>query len=335
MRYIIITLAAILLFALTGCSAQPDIQEIAESDLSEQAADTSDSMQMPENTQPPEPAACAFEVNRYAVSASAAEYLGDTADYKTLIDAVCSGQKSVQASDAESAERAAAVFRESPYSAFATVELEDGMFQITYNGKGDVETFEKAAKGIVESAVYAEANQVETALSLYRAVASGFTLEGGEEGTLYSAVVERRGGTEQFATALNYLFIQNGIPSDVVSGTVGNAQRLWVTAELNGVRCHFDAAAESGATNGEGLRYFGTSDEARAEAGSIPPYTVGQGVYAQTVENLCADTRFDELFSDVMRFEIDVYGHFAYLAYDGSTEYQGSISTNTFSAPLG
>ncbi len=79
----------------------------------------------------------------------------------------------------------------------------------------------------------------EKALSLYRTVASEFAQEGGENGSLYKTVTEQKGSAEDLANALTYLFVQNGISADRVSGMVGESKRSWTAAELSGNRYHF------------------------------------------------------------------------------------------------
>ena len=181
-----------------------------------------------------------------------------------------------------------------------------------------------------------DANELEKALSLYRTVASEFAQEGGENGSLYKTVTEQKGSAEDLANALTYLFAQNGISADRVSGMVGESERSWTAAELSGNRYHFDAAAEKHATDGHGLQYFGMSDEARSKAGSPAPYTVGEGGYAVQQDTLSTDTKFDAVFADVKDFTVDVYGHFVYLSTESSEDgYQNSIGTESFTAAVG
>lgn len=327
-----VLLVTAMLLSLTACNMQPTESETAGTLGSEPGVSESD---LTTDSELLEPHAYTFQINRYAVSANAAEYLGNVEDYKALIDAVCAGEDSVQIAEQDDAYRAAVVFGESPYSAFADVQDTDGTLQITYNQSGDADTFDSAVKELVESVLYAESNKSEMALALYRAVASEFSLEKNGNGSLYRIMTEKKGGTAEFAAALNYLFNQCGIPSRMASGTVGESEWFWVVAEFNGVQLHFDPAAENRATEGKGLLYFGMSDEARAKAGSMPPYTTGRSDYAKTVEKLCADTQFDAVFEDVSDYEIDVLNHFVYLAYDSSEEFQNSINTESFIAAVG
>ena len=107
---------------------------------------------------------------------------------------------------------------------------------ITPAGTGSADAFDSAAKELVESAVYTESNELETAAALYRAVSSGCTYAESEENSLYRMIVEKEGGCAEFAAALSYLFNQNGIPAQVASGTAGDSEHFWVIAELGGSR---------------------------------------------------------------------------------------------------
>lgn len=313
-RTIMICLVVLLVLGLSAC-AQTDSKAAAEQSAVPSTADSTEQNVLPESTEPPAPEMIDFEVNRYAVTAGAAAYLGGAEEqYKALVDAVCSKKETEPYTDEDAAKRAAEVFAETPYSALAEV----------------------AVKALVESCVYKDANEAEKALILYRTIASEFAQEGGENGSLYKTITEQKGSAEDLANALTYLFVQNGISADRVSGMVGESERSWTAAELSGNRYHFDAAAEKHATDGHGLQYFGMSDEARSKAGSPAPYTIGEGGYAVQQDTLSTDTKFDAVFADVKDFTVDVYGHFVYLSTESSEDgYQNSIGTESFTAAVG
>ena len=194
---------------------------------------------------------------------------------------------------------------------------------------GSAEAFDSAAKALVESAVYTESNELETAAALYRAVSSGCTYAESEENSLYRMIVEKEGGCAEFAAALSYLFNQNGIPAQVASGTAGDSEHFWVIAELGGKSYHFDPTFENSATGGLGLSYFGMSDAARTYTGCALPCTVGRGGYTESLDAPCPDTRFDEFFTDVTSWDCDVQTHFLYLAYGFEEDYLNSVQTDT------
>lgn len=334
---ILLTLT-VLLFAFAGCSGgQPaESSDLIPTPAPEPAPGDPGFLEEAEPSEEPAPEPCVFTVDRYAVSMDAADYLGEARnDYEALIDAVCAGEETAAALDPENADKILTVFEESPYSAFASPALVDGVLQITYTGAGDADAFDEAVKEIVESAVYTESNELETALGLYRAAASGFTFEENEDNSLYRMMVEKSGDTAEFAAALNYLFNQNGIPSQLASGTTADAEHFWVIAELDGALYHFDPTFENGSTGGAGLSYFGMSDDARVYTGCALPYTTGRGGYAETHDALCSDTKFDDLFTDVTGWEGDVRQHFLYLAYGFEGDYLTSISTDTVTAAAG
>lgn len=335
-RTIMICLSVLLVaLGLSACTKAVS-KATAEQSTVPSAANSAEQNVLPESTEPPAPEMIDFEVNRYAVTAGAAAYLGGAEEqYKALVDAVCSKKETEPYTDEDAAKRAVKAFAETPYSALAEVAVKDGAFQITYTGSGDADTFDAAVKELIEGCVYKEANELEKALLLYRTVAQNFTLQG-TDSTLYEALLEQKGSAEDLANALTYLFVQNGISADRVSGMVGESERSWTAAELSGNRYHFDAAAEKHATDGHGLQYFGMSDEARSKAGSPAPYTVGEGNYAVQQDTLSTDTKFDAVFADVKDFTVDVYGHFVYLSTESSEDgYQNSIGTESFTAAVG
>lgn len=177
-RTIMICLSVLLVLGLTACT-QAVSKAAAEQSAVPSAADSTEQNVLPESTEPPAPEMIDFEVNRYAVTAGAAAYLGGAEEqYKALVDAVCSKKETEPYTDEDAAKRAAEVFAETPYSAFADVTAQNGAFQITYNETGDADTFDAAVKALVESCVYKDANETEKALSLYRTVASEFAQEG-------------------------------------------------------------------------------------------------------------------------------------------------------------
>ncbi len=276
-----------------------------------------------------------FQADRYLVCEAADEYLGDSRpDYEALVDAVCTGAPEVALSDPAHAARAVEVFAGSPYSALAALEVDEaGTVTITPSGTGSADEFDNAAETLVEGVLYEQSNALETALALYRAVSAECTYEENDENSLYRMLVERRGGSAEFAEALQYLFLQNNIPAQLAYGTVGDVVHVWVIAQLNGNAYHFDPTFENGVTGGRGLSYFGMSDTARVYTGCTLPCTVGQGGYAETVEAPCPDTYFDDLFTDVTDWENDVRQHFVYLAYGFEDDYLNSIQTDTLVTP--
>ena len=335
--FILLLSLSMLLVAFAGCGSQPsDPADLTPTPAPEPAPGDPGFLEEPESSEEPAPEPCVFNTDRYVVSMDAQAYLGDArGDYEALIDAVCAGEESVAAADLESAEKAVAVFEESPYRAFAQPEITDGAILITYSGNGSADAFDEAAKYVVEGAVYTESNTLETALGLYRAVSSCFTFEESEDNSLYRMMTEKKGGTAEFAAALNYLFNQNGIPSQRAYGTAADDEHFWVIAELDGHLYHFDPTFENGSTGGAGLSYFGMSDDTRVYTGCALPFTTGQGSYKETHDKLCSDTKFDTMFTDVTSWECDVRAHFLYLAYGFEEDYLTSVSTDTFTAAAG
>lgn len=92
-RTIMICLAVLLVLGLTACT-QAVSKAAAEQSAVPSAADSTEQNVLPESTEPPAPEMIDFEVNRYAVTAGAAAYLGGAEEqYKALVDAVCSKKK--------------------------------------------------------------------------------------------------------------------------------------------------------------------------------------------------------------------------------------------------
>ena len=90
-RTIMICLSVLLVaLGLTACT-QAVSKAAAEQSAVPSAADSTEQNVLPESTEPPAPEMIDFEVNRYAVTAGAAAYLGSAEEqYKALVDAVCS-----------------------------------------------------------------------------------------------------------------------------------------------------------------------------------------------------------------------------------------------------
>ena len=90
-RTIMICLSVLLVaLGLTACT-QAVSKAAAEQSAVPSAADSTEQNVLPESTEPPAPEMIDFEVNRYAVTAGAAAYLGGAEEqYKALVDAVCS-----------------------------------------------------------------------------------------------------------------------------------------------------------------------------------------------------------------------------------------------------
>lgn len=181
-RFVPILLSlAVLLPAFSGCGDQSGAA--ASPTPASEAGAGAALAEAPAATEAPVLTPRAFTADRYLLSADAAAYLGNARDdYAALIDAVCAGAPEAQLSGYESAALAAEVFAESPYSALAGLEIaENGAVTITPAGSGSAEEFDSAAELLVEGAVYAESNELETAVSLYRAVSAGCTYaESGE-----------------------------------------------------------------------------------------------------------------------------------------------------------
>ena len=110
-RTIMICLSVLLVaLGLTAC-AQAVSKAAAEQSAVPGAANSAEQNVLPESTEPPAPEMIDFEVNRYAVTAGAAAYLGGAEEqYKALVDAVCSKKETEPYTDEDAAKRAAEVF---------------------------------------------------------------------------------------------------------------------------------------------------------------------------------------------------------------------------------
>lgn len=110
-RTIMICLAVLLVaLGLTACT-QAVSKAAAEQSAVPGAADSTEQNVLPESAEPPAPEMIDFEVNRYAVTAGAAAYLGGAEEqYKALVDAVCSKKETEPYTDEDAAKRAAEVF---------------------------------------------------------------------------------------------------------------------------------------------------------------------------------------------------------------------------------
>lgn len=336
-RFLSFILISAFIFACTGCSDTPDTavsseqatEAIAQEDLFEAEA-----------TEEPAPDFCTFTVDPYILPTDLSTYLeGADADWAALIGAALAGEAgggaSVVVTDAACAQRVAEVFTRTPYSAFVMVDVSENTMELSYSNIGNSTAFHDAVQELVETSVYTESNQLETAVGLYRALASSCTFEESDNNSLYRMIVEKKGGTLEFALALQYLFAQNGISAQIASGTAGDVEHYWVIAELKGQLYHFDPTFENTSTDGLGLTYFAMSDNAHAAAGCSAQYSVGFGELAETCEALCPDDTFDNILTEVTDWNMDVRNHFLYLAYNFEPDFLTSISTETAAAAAG
>ena len=323
-RYLLV-ITFLLMLLLTACKSKQEEVQVQPG---------GDNGEIGTFVEPPTPTKYTFTTDRHAVSADAAEYLGSAAaDYNALLDAVCTGKTAMTAESAENAHRAAVVFESSPYNAFADVQVNSASFNITYTGDGDAETFDNAVKAIVEERVFAESNPVERAIGMYEAVAADFKVQEKDEADLYHAVLNKKGSEETLAEVLNYLFVQNGIPSRMACGTTDGADmNYWVIAELSGKLYHFDPVQENGQAT---LRGFAMSDSKYMELFDEGVYTTGAGEYAQQMKELCPDTTFDALFRGTTSYRLDAVNHYIYLSTDASDDYRVSVNTETLGAAAG
>ena len=110
-RTIMICLAVQLVaLGLTACT-QAVSKAAAEQSAVPGDANCAEQNVLPESTEPPAPEMIDFEVNRYAVTAGAAAYLGGAEEqYKALVDAVCSKKETEPYTDEDVAKRAAEFF---------------------------------------------------------------------------------------------------------------------------------------------------------------------------------------------------------------------------------
>ena len=110
-RTIMICLSVLLVaLGLTVCT-QAVSKAVAEQSTVPSAANSAEQNVLPESTELPAPEMIDFEVNRYAVTAGAAAYLGGAEEqYKALVDAVCSKKETEPYTDEDAAKRAVEVF---------------------------------------------------------------------------------------------------------------------------------------------------------------------------------------------------------------------------------
>lgn len=315
-------LLCLLLLPAAGCAAEaPQSASVPASP----APETVTATPQPQTAKPID-----FSVNRAALSPAALTYLdGDAADYEALVDAVCRGDETAELS--ADASRAVEVLLETPYGALATLEADGGTVYITPQA-GSADAVDAAVAALVQRTVFEDMNAFETALALYRTV-SAFTFEESEENSLYRMLTAEKGNDADFAGALHYLLTQMGIPSALAYSPYGGDEHIWVVAELSGMRFHFDPTFENSATKGAGLTYFAMSDARRAYTGCDAPYAF---IPEDTeFDALSDDTRFDELFDETTGWQLDTASHMLFLAYGFGTDYQTTLSTETFQPTAG
>ena len=154
-----------------------------------------------------------------------------------------------------------------------------GTMQIVYreNYLENVEKFfDQTAKIMNVSGAADAKTKDEAAILLYRYVAQNVTDWSGRELSAYAAILGSEqdvaagvkypeGGTQ--AAVLHYLFLQYGIDSAMVTGTLNGIQRAWCAFMLDGKWYYCDPNCEMADNGGTGLYYFGMTHAYRQSEG--------------------------------------------------------------------
>ena len=320
----------LLLTVLTGCQVSPVPDEIGIPSTMSPTASASPS---PSPTPLPTPVPLDFTLDHTklpAEHASVLELAGNTADWNALVAAICAQKATCSLSNPGAANDLLLVFSASPYAAVAQVNLSGDTLQITYAENASVEELETAVVEIMNGTLSASCSDTETALLLYRTVSSSFTYEESEANSLYRMLVERKGGTKEFAAALQYLLSQADIFSLTAESTLSGFTHYWVIAEFSGVTFHLDPVFEQTTTGGLGLSYFGMSDAAHKDALGTGQYEAG--LLSEPHDALCPDDLYGGLFTDVTDWTLDVLSHELTLAYGGDA-FSTTVHTEEIDIP--
>ena len=337
-RFVSFLLCFILIFSVSGCApASTETNTVPDTTGQPAASPSAQATATPQPTATPEPTPTAFTFtfDRYLLPADLDAYLTENNaadDWELLADTIYDGGTSYTPQNAACTEALAAVFAASPYAALAELTIEEDQLAIGYTGAGTVTALEAAVTDLMETSLFNEFNTLETALALYRTASFGFTYEESEDNSLCRMLVEKKGGAEEFAAVLQYLFTQAGITAYLAEGSAAGITHWWVIAELDGSLYHFDPLFESSATGGLGLSYFGMSDEALEYAGCSTTYSTGCSSLAQKQSDLCPESFADGLFTDVTGWELDVLSHRLSLLYSGSEEFLTEVDTRNLTS---
>lgn len=326
-----------LLVSFIGCTAVPNAESSsAIEEPSIAASEVPTPLPDPTPTPNPTPTSLNFTFDRYRLPADLIEYLAETglaAEWTRLVDAIFAEQTSLSQLDRGAAENLSAVFAASPYSALADLTYENGELILTYTDIGTAAILESAVTDAVENVLFEESNTLETMLALYRTVSRDFLFEESENTSLYRMLVEKKGGTHEFAAAMQYLFAQANIPAYLAESDTGDFTHTWVIAEYKDSLYHFDPVFENGVTGGCGLTYFGMSDAAHEHTGCGPKYTTGFDTLSAENSKLCPETTFDDLFTSVTDWQTDILSHDISLFYNFETAVAAlTLNTDTLTS---
>ena len=181
---------------------------------------------------------------------------------------------------------------------------------------------------ILNEIIMPEANELDKVLAVYRYFSSRIEydydwLDGLNttdekylypDISVYEALKTNKGVCHSYSYLCHYAYQQLGINSFCVTGDMldGSGEHMWLLVEIYGKYYHIDPAWDRGEDEQVGLRYFGLTDEERANDLTIDYYIE---IDTNFGEVSCTDTAFSEFHGsdefgnpDIMDFVFDTKG---------------------------
>ncbi len=190
-----------------------------------------------------------------------------------------------------------------PPSALCNFSAADGGISIEYLYPKEVHNEKTAAffrrvREVIDSTTDDSMSPTRKAMELYRWVSvniSYFSVDYTERQTSsFNALLEGQTICYGFADTYNYLLRQVGIPAELIFGERSDgAEHGWSLITIDGSSFHCDPTWErSGASNGQGLFYFGMTDSERRSS-TTENARIGSGSGAEMYQwNRCTDGMF-------------------------------------------
>lgn len=140
---------------------------------------------------------------------------------------------------------------------------------------------ELCGKGSVSDEIFAA--------NAYKYTATHISPSSDESSTVFDAVIYGEGMSAAFAGLFEYLLQQNNMKAIHIIGTEkSNSFWSWSIAEIEGAYFHFDPYSEYLVTQGEGLKYFGETDDDRINDFMSESFRTPSNVSPP----LCSDNRY-------------------------------------------
>ncbi len=283
-----------------------------------------------------------FAFDPYVLPLEVKYALGNTNYYNRFVDAVLASEETVSVPSRDYYDIIRFTVGESfPFSALVSGYRYDGQnnrilisynYTKTHNEK--IVEFEKAVQEIFDECVKNTDGDVIAAISLYSWISQNITItqdntvavkptddtasseiasdetettqddENKTKADIYNTLIEKKGTPASVASLYNFLLMQLGIECKTVSGWNTQSYKTWNMVELDSKWYHCDITSEQKETDGEGLKYFGMTEQKASEnIGGNEIYT-GQFSWFTSDLPKSNSARFKD-FANIVSWEIN------------------------------